>query len=267
MKNKVLYQNRTLADFTAAFNSYGWIIYENALDGDFVDQINHDLEIAYQVRRKIQEKNGIMADMSGTLHHLLERDNFALKFIEQMYCDKEISYFLGGKYIMNGMNGVFNPGKEHQYLSDVHRDVRTYVANDRTLIQMIVTLDNFGVLNGATHFLSGSHKKEQKPDDDDFFERADRAITSRGSIILFDSNIWHAAGENYLLTPRRALTIGFTRPQIKQQFDYPRYLGYEFGNHLTANQRQIIGYNSRVPENLNEYYQPPHLRMYQCDQG
>jgi ectoine hydroxylase-related dioxygenase (phytanoyl-CoA dioxygenase family) len=184
-----------------------------------------------------------------------------------MYCDKEISYFLGGKYIMNGMNGVFNSGKEHQYLSNVHRDVRTYVANDRTLIQMIVTLDNFGVLNGATHFLSGSHKKEQKPDDDDFFERADRAITSRGSIILFDSNIWHAAGENYLLTPRRALTIGFTRPQIKQQFDYPRYLGYEFGNHLTANQRQIIGYNARVPENLNEYYQPPHLRMYQCDQG
>lgn len=267
MKNKVLYQNRSLTDFVTAFDAYGWIIYENAIDSDFVDQINHDLEIAYQVRRKVQEQHGITADMSGTLHHLLERDNFSLKFIDQMYCDEEISQFLGGKYIINGMNGVINARNEHSYLSNVHRDIRTYIPNNRTLLQMIVTLDNFGVLNGATHFLSGSHKKANKPSDEDFFEQADRAITPKGSIILFDSNIWHAAGENHLPTPRRALSIGFTRPYIKQQFDYPRYLGYEFGNHLTANQRQVIGYNARVPENLDEYYQPTHLRMYQQDQG
>lgn len=267
MKNKFSYQNRSIADFVAAFDTYGWIIYENALDHDFVDRINDDLEIAYRVRRKVQEQNGIMADMSGTLHHLLERNNFSLKFIEQMYCDEEIRLFLAGNYIMNGLNGVIHHKSEHPYLSNVHRDIRTFEPNNRTLLQMIVTLDDFSDLNGATHFLSGSHKKEMKPGEEEFFKNADRAVTPKGSIILFNSNLWHAAGENHISAPRRALTIGFTRPFIKQQFDYPRYLGYDYADHLTAGQKQVIGYNARTPENLNEYYQPPHLRMYQRDQG
>jgi hypothetical protein len=44
-------------------------------------------------------------------------------------------------------------------------------------------------------------------------------------------------------------------------------LGYDFIDHLSADQRQVLGYNSRIPENLDEYYQPVHLRMYKSDQG
>ncbi|RZJ71884.1 MAG: phytanoyl-CoA dioxygenase, partial [Flavobacterium sp.] len=86
-------------------------------------------------------------------------------------------------------------------------------------------------------------------------------------IILFDSNLWHAGGINYTRKVRRALTLGFTKPYIKQQFDYPRYLGYEFGETLAADLRQIIGYNARVPASLHEYYQPIEQRMYKSDQG
>lgn len=265
--NKIQYAERTLTDFKEAFEHSGWIIYENALDSDFVDRINHDLIAAYELRRSIQEENGISTNMDGTLHHLLERDNFSLKFLDQLYCDDEIRFFLGGNYILNGINGVIHSRSAHPYLSRMHRDIRTYVPDNRMLLQMIVTLDDFTILNGATHFLSGSHKEELRPDEDDFFEQADRAVTSRGSIILFHSNIWHAAGENFLTSPRRALTLGFTRPYIKQQMDYPRFLGYSFRDRLSDNQQQIIGYNARVPEDLNEYYQPVQLRMYQRDQG
>jgi ectoine hydroxylase-related dioxygenase (phytanoyl-CoA dioxygenase family) len=265
--NKVQYAERTLADFKAAFEHNGWIIYENAIDSDFVDQINQDLTAAYDLRRSIQEQNGISANMHGTLHHLLERDNFSLKFIEQMYCDTEIRYFLGGNYILNGISAVIHAKNEYPYLSHMHRDIRTYATNSRMLIQMIVTLDDFNRLNGATHFLSGSHKYRARPDEAIFSEKSDRALTSRGSIILFDANVWHASGENFLNAPRRALTLGFTRPYIKQQLDYPRFLGYDFMDCLSDNQRQVIGYNARVPKDLYEYYQPVHLRMYQRDQG
>lgn len=131
----------------------------------------------------------------------------------------------------------------------------------------MVVLDDFTEENGATWLLSGSHKIDEKPDENYFYQHADRAIAKKGSVILFDSNIWHAAGKNNTEKARRTLTMAFTRPFFKQQLDYPRFLGYEFGDKLDENLRQVLGYNSRTPENLEEYYQPVEKRMYQPGQG
>ena len=222
MKNRLIYGEGSFEDFKVAMRDYGWVIFENALDSEFVTTINYDLAEGYVKRRAIQEKNGISANMAGTLHHLLEKDNFSLPFIEKMYCHDEITYFLGGNYILNGINAVIHYRQEHPYLSNMHRDVRTFMADTKFLVQMIVTLDDFTLENGATHFLSGSHKMAIKPNEPYFYQNADRAVTPKGSIILFDSNIWHAAGENTTAKPRRALTMGFTRPFIKPQMDYPQ---------------------------------------------
>ena len=267
MRNRLSYADRTPNDFKAIMDEFGWVVYENVLEPDFISTINYDLFKAHQLRKSIQEKNGISANMSGTLHHLLERDNFALKFLENMYCDEEIKMFLDGHYILNGINAVIHAKQEHPYLSNMHRDVRTFMKETKLLVQMIVTLDDFTLENGATYFLTGSHNVDLRPDEDYFYDYADRAVVPKGSIILFNSNIWHAAGENTTQHVRRALTLGFTRPFFKQQFDYPRFLGYDFVAGLSPQLRQVIGYNARVPETLDEYYQPPHLRMYQRDQG
>ncbi len=85
--------------------------------------------------------------------------------------------------------------------------------------------------------------------------------------MVFDSNLWHAAGVNCTDRPRRALTLAFTRPFVKQQLDYPRALGYERGASFSPGLRQLLGYNARVPASLEEWYQPPDRRMYKRDQG
>ncbi|MGN6397857.1 MAG: phytanoyl-CoA dioxygenase family protein [Mucilaginibacter sp.] len=267
MNNIFDYGQKTMADFEIAFDEYGWAIYENALPNEQIERINADLVKAYTTRREIQIKNGISANMGGTLHHLLERDNFALDFLQKRYCHDEITRYFGGNYILNGINAVIHAGHERPYVSNMHRDVRTFMTDTKLLIQMIVTLDEFNIFNGATHFLSGSHKMPQRPEEADFYSRADRAVAPEGSIILFHSNIWHAAGKNLTSKPRRALTLGFSPPYIKPQFDYCRFLGYDFVVALSPELRQIIGYNARIPENLSEYYQPVQLRMYQPDQG
>jgi ectoine hydroxylase-related dioxygenase (phytanoyl-CoA dioxygenase family) len=267
MENKFAYSNADLATFDKTMADCGWIVYEDAVDIDFVDEITGSLTKAYEVRRKIQIANGIAANMNGTLHHLVERDTFTLKFLEQKYCAEQIKHFLKGNYILNSLGAVINLRDDRPYVQNIHRDVRSFTGDFKVMIQMMVILDDFTLENGATYFLSGSHKQDDRPEDGYFYRNADRAIAKKGSIILFDSNLWHAAGKNNTDGTRRTLTMAFTRPFFKPQLDYPRALGYAFGEKLNEDLRQVLGYNSRIPENLQEYYQPVEKRMYQPGQG
>lgn len=267
MDNKFEYSNKELADFTGALDKFGWAVYENVLNDEEVDEINNSLNEAYCIRRKIQIENSIGSNTEGTLHHLIGPGNFAIKFLNKGCFDMEIQEFLKGKYIVNAFGAVINTKNTRQYVQKIHRDVRSFTGDLKMMIQMLVLLDDFTEDNGATYFLSGSHKKHEQPEERFFYQNASRALAKKGSIILFDSNLWHAAGWNHTDAKRRALTIGFTPPYIKQQFDYPRSLGYEYGEELSEGLKQVIGYKSRVPSTLYEYYQPPHKRMYQPGQG
>lgn len=267
MNNRFEYSTKGIMDFNVAIDQFGWAVYENVLHSEEVDEINDSLEDAYHFRRQIQIENGIGANTDGTLHHLISQDNFAMRFLNKNCFDAEIKQFLKGQYIVNAFGAVINSKDVRQYVQRIHRDVRSFTGNLKMMIQMIVLLDDFTEDNGATYFLSGSHKKDEQPDERYFYDNAVRAIAKKGSVILFDSNLWHAAGWNYTDKKRRALTVGFTPPFIKQQFDYPRNLGYEYGDGLNGVLRQVLGYKSRVPDSLYDYYQPTHKRMYQPDQG
>lgn len=267
MKNIFNYHPVQLRDFEKAMEQYGWVIYENVLSLEFMEEISNSLKDAHIVRRQIQRENGIGADTTGTLHHLLEPWNFGLNFIRAMYCDEQIRHFLKGNYILNSFNGVINTKKNKSSILEIQRGIRSFTGSLKLMVQMIVLLDDFTADNGAPYFLSGSHKTELKPNEIKFFSHADRALAKRGSIILFDSRLWHAAGRNFTNLPSRTLTLSFTVPYFKQQLDYPRFLGYEFGEKLSEQVRQVIGYNARVPANLYEFYQPAHRRMYKHGQG
>src|SRR5205823_3385960 len=135
------------------------------------------------------------------------------------------------------------------------------------MLNMLVMLDEFTRDNGATRLLAGSHRLVERPDENAFFGAADHAVGPAGSVLVFHSQLWHASGQNTSGAERRALTLTFTRPFYKQQMDYPRLVGYDRFAFLSDKQRQLIGYNSRMPASYEEWYQPPGKRMYKPNQG
>ncbi len=84
--------------------------------------------------------------------------------------------------------------------------------------------------------------------------------------MFFDSNLWHAAGENFSVFERKAITITFTKSFMKQQMDYCRTLSYDYIETLPEKLQQVLGYFSRTPKNLNEWYQKPEKRCYRPNQ-
>lgn len=262
----VINNNISADSFMSQIHERGWVHFKRVIDKTFLSEINKGLDKAYFNCREVQIRNGIGDNMNGTLHHLLGQEDVFLEFINRLYLHDYIKQFFQAPYILNGFGGVINLPSSTSYVCNVHRDIRTFY-NIPMMLNMLVMVDDFTLDNGATWFLTGSNNKDERPSDEFFYDHADRAVGRAGDIILFDSLLWHAAGKNKSEQPRRALTLTFSRPFMKQQLDYPRLLGYDNGNNYPEDVRQVLGYNSRVPSNLDEWYQPVDKRFYKQGQG
>ena len=245
----------------------GWALFPDQIDSNLLECLRKDIDEAYEICNAIRARNGLKEDADGSLHHIVGLRESFLDFLGRRFLHVEMSGFFGmDKYILNSFGGVVNREKSRSYLHKVHRDIRTFYQAP-LMINMLVLLDDFTLENGATYVLPGSHLNPDQPNEEVFFKGADRIVGKAGSIVLFDSRLWHSAGENKDGTPRRALTLNFTPPFFKQQLYYPEALGMNLQYRLSDDLRQILGYKSMMPTSLDAWYQPRERRAYQSDQG
>jgi Phytanoyl-CoA dioxygenase (PhyH) len=256
-----------IAEYERALDENGWTLLPSIVPSPLVVRLRAALERVYVEQRAIQISNGVDSGADGTVHHLPCAAGAFLDLLEQDHAQPLLDRYFQGPYILNTYGGVLNLPGGASYVGRVHRDQRTFSGGLHLMAQLLVMLDDFSEDNGATWLLTGSHRLREKPPDDRFFAAAVRAVGPAGSIVVFDSNLWHAAGVNRTDRARRALTLAFTRPFLKQQLDYPRALGYDRADSFSPALRQLLGYNARVPASLDEWYQPPEKRMYRREQG
>jgi hypothetical protein len=245
----------------------GWVLLPVAVAPPLLSRLRDALAAVHVEQRAMQIRNGVGHGTDGAVHHLPCAGGVFLEFLEEAPYQPWLDQFFQGPYLLNTFGGVLNLPSNLSYVGAVHRDLRTFSGGLHLMAQLLVMLDDFTEQNGATYLLSGSHRSWEQPPDEVFYRDAVRAVGPSGSIVMFNSNLWHAAGVNRSNEPRRALTLAFTRPFVKQQLDYPRALGYDRCDSFSPALRQILGYNARVPCSLDEWYQPADKRLYKRDQG
>ncbi|MFT7288473.1 MAG: ectoine hydroxylase-related dioxygenase (phytanoyl-CoA dioxygenase family) [Halieaceae bacterium] len=256
----------------------GYFVRENVLSTSILDRLRAGLERATERCQDVQRNTGVgefanppEPSLSGSAHHILTADASFVDLLKEDLSLDIIEHYLGGKLILNNYGGFTNApststSTSYSHGLSIHRDVRTFTCDyGKQLVEVLVALDDFTQSNGATFFLPGSHLQTEKPSEEVFFEHSSQAEMAAGSILVFDARLWHAAGENTDTLPRRALTIGFTRPFFKPQFDYCRAMGDENTLHLPEALRQLVGFNSRIPASHEQWYQPGPRRFYKGD--
>lgn len=248
----------------------GFTIFRNFYSLDFIQELSNAIDNSYELCRSIQQKNGISEVTDGTVHHLLASGDSCYFKLLEMLCSSEIFEFLkdyfNGNFILNTYGGVINLSSKPSYVANIHRDIRFYSDDFPLMINFLIMLDDFTIENGATYLLKGSHKMPNKPTEDYFYKNSDRAIGKKGDILFFNSNVWHAAGINLTEIKRRAITIAFTKPFMKQQLDYTKLIENNNLNTISEELKQILGYFARTPSNLDEWYQKPENRFYRPGQ-
>jgi ectoine hydroxylase-related dioxygenase (phytanoyl-CoA dioxygenase family) len=256
-----------LKQFSRRMKEKGWVLLQGLVPPNLIARMTIDLEAAYLHCRAIQERNGIAGDTENTVHHLIGQGASFLEYLDGHYIHPYLEQHFSGNYVLNSFGAALNKQQTKNYAHNIHRDVRSYSREFPLIINTLVMLDDFTEENGATLLLSGSHLLEEKPEEGYFSAYAEPILGPAGSILIFDSNVWHAAGKSRSSTNRRSVTPMYSRPFVKSQFDYPRVLGYERGAEFSELTRQVLGYNARIPASLDEWYQPPAKRMYKSNQG
>lgn len=251
----------SVEDFKTCMDKVGFVIFEKFVPDDLIERMRDNLNNAYESCHSIQEFNNI-PNTIGTCHHIIRfGKSFTDYLIHFEKLDSYVQSYFGGKYILNSFGGnILERGKS--YANSIHRDQRSFSSFIPLMMNTIVTLDDFSPLNGATWLMVEGHKYPNKPTEEEFRAKAIQAIAPAGSVIMFNSNMWHCAGENLTDKPRRSITPELTKPFIKQGFDYTQYACDDSPEYL----KQILGYNSRTPATLCDWYQPKEKRFYKADQ-
>ncbi len=150
-----------------------------------------------------------------------------------------------GDFTLSSLNSrAALPGHGHQRL---HADWGAPVEpGNYRVCNSIWLIDDFTESNGPTRLIPGSHRSAQLPRE----VMADPAgphpgeVTLRasaGTVVIFNSHLWHGGTRNVTDRPRRALHSYFCRRGLKQQLDQRTYARPETLARLSPAATYILG--------------------------
>jgi len=250
--------------------SQGYTIVRNLIDENWLDLLKDNLDDAFIEHRKTQLNNNNDIQTNGVALHVLLSNPSFIDFLGELHRKNFFKFlsesFFNSKCIINSFSGLDNLPNQPNFSAIVHRDLRFYSGDFPIMLNCLLMVDDFTIENGGTYLLPYSHLEERKPSDEEFFQNAIQAVGKKGDMLIFNANVWHSSAPNITQDHRRAIPITVSKSFMKQLLDYPRAIGYDKMNEFSLEIQQLLGYHSRVPSSLDEWYQPEKNRFYKKDQ-
>lgn len=242
----------------------GYTIIRNQISSIWLELLSKGVDktfIQYQQYPNNQE---------GVALHAILGDSIFFQFLQVLLDDGFVESlkinFFKSPCILNSFSALNNIPNQPNFSSKPHRDLRFYSGDFNMMLNCLIMVDDFTVDNGGTFILPNSHKIEDYHGDDYFFENCKQITGNKGDILIFNANTFHASAPNNTKGDRRAIPFTLSRSCMKQLLDYPRAIGYERMNEFPEELQQLLGYHSRVPASLDEWYQPEENRFYKKSQ-
>jgi ectoine hydroxylase-related dioxygenase (phytanoyl-CoA dioxygenase family) len=256
-----------------AMRDQGFAAVSSVIDGRTLDRVRKAMYAAQEaIAAEMGPERLQRAGELGVLRVVCKYDQVFLDLLATPEILAVVDATVSPTAILHLQNGFILPsyGKgegpsvfQNRYHMDFPRILNGYVAS----INVMLAIDEFRPDNGATIVLPGSHQQTPPPDLQKLEPTALAVECPAGSMLVFDSTLWHAAGPNTSGADRLAINHQFTRSYIKQQIDYVRALGDEKVLAQPPRTQQLLGWYTRVVSSLDEYYQPPEKRLYRSGQG
>lgn len=251
----------------------GCAIVEGVIAPDLRREVHRAMyEVRDRILHDVGEERLEMAGELGILRLMLAYDDVFFRLLEAPAVLEVVDATVSPTAILHLQNGLLLPPirpdeRRGTFQRSFHRDFPRVLSGYLMSINTFLAIDAFTPENGATLVVPGTHQIEERPSQDYLEEQAVAVECAPGSMIVFDSTLWHAAGKNVSGRDRLAVNQQFTRSYLKQQIDYVRALGDDTVVAQQPRTQQLLGWYTRVVSGLDEYYRPPEARLYRSGQG
>jgi ectoine hydroxylase-related dioxygenase (phytanoyl-CoA dioxygenase family) len=264
---------RWLDQTLEAFHQLGYAVINGVLDAPLLHRTKEAMyRVQDDIKREVGDDRLARAGELGVLRLMLRFDDLFFSFLQIPEVLAVVDRTVSPTAILHLQNGFILPSRptgeqpkifQTTYHQDFPRVLNGYLAS----INVMFAIDAFTASNGATWVVPGTQQQTERPSPEEIARRAHPVECPEGSMILFNSTLWHAAGSNTSGRDRLAINHQFTRSFIKQQIDYVRALGDEVVTRQPPRTQQLLGWYTRVVTSLDEYYQPEERRLYRKGQG
>jgi hypothetical protein len=175
------------------------------------------------------------------------------KILKSIYDFNLFYKFFKSKFILNNCGAVtlYPSGNNYQRSSKWHRDTRYYNPKAKSeMLLLVIPVTNLSIENGATKYKIKKNNKyiHVQPE------------LNPGDLLVADARTLHKAGVNASNKPRTIITICITPPHIKPIINFSSFI--KDPEEMKDYQLQLMGYYSRVPETLFDFFKPESERFF-----
>lgn len=272
MYTKNLNSECWLEDCINLVKTAGFCILENVIRPEGCLNGIHALDETYgYIKEEISPQRLMNAGEEGVLRAPMKFSSYFMQLLENTNLQKIVDNILSDTSILHLQNGFIFPSQKNDNLKNFqytyHADFPRYLNDYVASLNILVTFTEITETDNIFYVVPGSHQQSQKFSEE-FCRRNSLSIAAKaGSVLIFDSTLWHCGGPNYSGSNWYGVNHQYTKSFIKQQMDYVRLLGEDLVLEQQARVQQLLGYYTRVVTSLDEYYQPEEKRLYRKGQG
>ncbi|MDB4292884.1 phytanoyl-CoA dioxygenase family protein [Maribacter sp.] len=139
-----------------------------------------------------------------------------------------VALILGSEYKLSSLN--YRAARPGMGLQKLHVDYgNTVPSKGYKVCNTLWLLDDFTETNGATRLVPGTHKLDVLPQEvlaDQEAPHPDeiKVIAPAGSVVIFNSHLWHGGTTNHSSSYRRSIHSYFCTSDQPQQLDQRKYI-------------------------------------------
>ncbi len=237
------------------FRHLGYTVVENVIPDETLELLRNELQRVYAEQENTFGKENIKKiNEEYMARALLCYSDAYLELARNEVMMEYVKNILGNYFLLHLQNGIINMPNEEHHQSSWHRDLpyQNWVTSEPIGCNTFYCLDEFSPETGGTILLPYSHKIDHAPSVR-YMEKHSVQVTAKaGSVLLFDSMLFHKAGFNRSKDRiRRGVNHLYARSIVRQQINLPELLKGRYADDPFLN--MLLGYDAQSSVSVEDF--------------